>query len=82
MAYGFEWDEVNTAKVAAHGLTPDHCEAVFFAHDRFGAPGQKGRNLVYGTVAGRFSCVVWTLSGETTIRVTTAYQLNPRRIRR
>lgn len=82
MTFGFEWDKVNTAKVAAHGLAIDEVELVFFADDRFGAPGKKGRSLVYGTVGGRFICVVWTLSGERTIRVTTAYPLNPRRIKR
>lgn len=82
MAFGFEWDEVNTAKVAAHGLTVAEVELVFFAEDRFGAVGKKGRSIVYGTVDARFICVVWTISAERTIRVTTAYPVNPRRIKR
>jgi uncharacterized DUF497 family protein len=77
MPYGFDWDEV-----AAHGLTTGDAEAAFFASDAFGAPGKRGRYLVYGTVNGRFLCVVFTFSGETTIRVTTAYPTNPRRIKR
>lgn len=35
MAFSFEWDEVNTAKVRAHGVSPDEAELVFFANDAF-----------------------------------------------
>lgn len=83
MAYGFELDEINTAKVAAHGLTRDVVEGVFFAADVTSRPGNKtGRYAVYGTVGTRFICVVFRLSADTTIRVVTAYRLNPRRLKR
>jgi uncharacterized DUF497 family protein len=84
MTFGFEWDDVNRAKVAAHGLAPEDCEQVFEADDLFAEVGNKPlRYVAYGTIEGpRFVAVVFTQTGEATIRVVTAYRVNPRRIKR
>lgn len=82
MTFGFEWDEVNTAKVLAHGVSLDEAELVLFADDAFSMPARQGRMKVYGTVNGKFLCVLVSQTAEDMIRVTTAYRVNPKRIKR
>jgi len=76
--FGFDWDEVNSSKLAAHDLTTEDVEdlfddtrPVFLRH-----PKRGDRTIALGFVPdGRFVLVVFEYRGETRwVRVVTAYE--------
>jgi uncharacterized DUF497 family protein len=75
---GFEWDAVNTAKLALHDLEPDDVEALFDSGEPafFRHPKIKGRWIALGFVPDeRFVLVVFEYDQRTRwVRVVTAYE--------
>ena len=75
---GFDWDTVNTTKLAVHGLTPEDIEELFvdgrpcFARH----PQNAKRKVALGFASGeRFVLVVFEYNAETRwVRVVTAYE--------
>ena len=74
---GFTWDEVNTAKLAHHDLTPDDVEALFCGECIvLRHPDKSGRWVVLGFVPDdRFVLVSFEMTEDTRwVRAVTAFE--------
>jgi uncharacterized DUF497 family protein len=75
---GFDWDEINRSKLAAHDLEPDDVEWLFEDGDpdTFEHPTRPGRFIALGFIPDeRFVLVVFEQDQETRwIRVVTAHE--------